>query len=178
LTLGEDLKKDLGGLEIIHLGERFKESKAVGGWLVPFEVRLKDGKSLAENAAMRSDNQANRYVLVNPLMLEMAMARLPDNEKYEKLPPEEAALAFLQACAKKDWDEAQKFCRKPLEEQFKKAFGAMQLVSLGKPFQQPEKYHGWYIPYEIKLKDGTVKKFNLAMYKDKSAKRHLWDGGL
>ena len=35
--------------------------------------------------------------------------RLPDNEKYEKMTPEQAARAFFEACEKKDWDEVQKF---------------------------------------------------------------------
>ncbi|MGO9109844.1 MAG: hypothetical protein ACLP9L_11480 [Thermoguttaceae bacterium] len=92
--------------------------------------------------------------------------------------PEEAAWAFFEACAKEDWDEAQKFCRKPLEDHFKKDFGGLQLLSVGKPFQQLEKYHGRYIPFEIEIKNGTVKKLDLAMYKDNSAKRYFWDGGL
>jgi len=35
--------------------------------------------------------------------------RLPDNEKYEKMTPEQAARAFFEACGKNDWDEVQKF---------------------------------------------------------------------
>ena len=39
-------------------------------------------------------------------------------------------------------------------------------------------YHGWYIPYEIKFNNGEVKKWNLAMYKARVAKRYIWDGGM
>ena len=35
--------------------------------------------------------------------------RLPDNEKYEKMTPGEAARAFFDACEKKDWKEVEKF---------------------------------------------------------------------
>ncbi len=35
--------------------------------------------------------------------------RLPDNEKYEKMTPRDAARAFFEACGKEDWTEAQKF---------------------------------------------------------------------
>jgi hypothetical protein len=53
-------------------------------------------------------------------------------------------------------------------------------VSLGEPF--PSKAYaggkGWFIPYVIKLKNGEVKKFNLAMRRDNPANRYVFDGGL
>jgi hypothetical protein len=75
--------------------------------------------------------------------------RLPDNEKYEQMTPEQAARAFFEACAKKDWDEVQKF-NMPCDERLQQYLGGLQLVHLGTPFQS-KGYRGWFVPYEIKL---------------------------
>ena len=58
--------------------------------------------------------------------------------------------------------------------------GGLQIVSLGTPFQSKGYAggNGWFIPYEIKLKDGTVKKYNLAVRNDNPAKRYVVNGGL
>ncbi len=90
--------------------------------------------------------------------------------------PKQAARAFFEACGKKDWDEVQKFCS-PCDRRLRAYLGGLQIVSLGTPFQS-KGYGGWFIPYEIKLKDGTVKKWNLAMRKDNPAKRYVVDGGI
>ncbi|MBN2296481.1 MAG: zf-HC2 domain-containing protein [Pirellulales bacterium] len=74
--------------------------------------------------------------------------RLADNEKYEKMTPEQAARAFFEACGKKDWKEVAKFYS-PLDERIKDYLGGMEIMSLGKPFKS-EKYPGWHVPYEIK----------------------------
>jgi hypothetical protein len=103
--------------------------------------------------------------------------RLPDNEKYEKLTPAEAARAFFNACAAKDWDEAAKFWPLPLEEEVKQDLGGLKIISLGKPFQA-KPYGGWFVPYEIRLPSGRVQKHNLALRNDNPAKRYVVDGGL
>jgi hypothetical protein len=103
--------------------------------------------------------------------------RLSDNAKYEKMTPKDTARAFFEACGKEDWTEVQKFSPTPLDERLKSLLGGMKIVSLGEPFQS-KAYGGTYVPYEIRFKDGTVKKFNLAMRKDNPAHRYVWDGGL
>jgi hypothetical protein len=39
-------------------------------------------------------------------------------------------------------------------------------------------YGGVYVPYEFRLKDGTVKKWNLAIRCDNPEGRWYWDGGM
>ena len=53
----------------------------------------------------------------------------------------------------------------PLNETAKNYLGGLKIVSLGEPFQSKVYAggKGWFIPYVIKLKNGDVKKFNLAM---------------
>ena len=106
--------------------------------------------------------------------------RVPDNEKYEKMTPKEAARAFFEACGREDWNEVAKFCSH-VDERFKEALGGLKIVRLGEPFQSkgyasPAK--GSFIPYEIMLKNGAVRKHNLAMRKDNPANRYVVDGGL
>jgi hypothetical protein len=102
--------------------------------------------------------------------------RLPDNEKYEKMTPLEAARAFFAACAKEDWDEAAKFLS-PLNDDAKKQLGGLKVVRLGEPFKSKD-YPGWFVPYEIKSKDGRTQSHNLAIRNDNPAKRYQVDGGL
>jgi hypothetical protein len=102
--------------------------------------------------------------------------RLPDNDKYEKMTPVDTARAFFDACSKHDWNEAAKFFS-PLNGNIKQYLGGLTVISLGKPFQVWP-YAGWFVPYEIRLSDGSVKKWNLAVRNDNSAKRYVVDGGM
>jgi hypothetical protein len=108
------------------------------------------------------------------------LERLPDNEKYEKMTPLEAARTYFEACAKEDWAEVQKFEDAPLTERSKKYLGGLEILSLGKPFQSKGYAggKGWFVPYEIKLKNGTIKKWNLAIRNDNQAHRYEVDGGI
>lgn len=102
---------------------------------------------------------------------------LPDNEKYARMTPQEAARAFFEACAQEDWEEFRKYTTMSPTERIKQYLGGLEIVKLGEPFQS-EGYGGWYVPYEIKLKSGHVHKHNLALRKDNPAKRFMFDGGL
>jgi hypothetical protein len=104
--------------------------------------------------------------------------RLPDNEKYEKMSPKEAARAFFDACGKEDWNEVAKF-DSPITERDKSHLGGLEIVSIGEPFQTQgyARVQGWLIPYEIKLKNGEIRKHRLAMRKDNPANRYIVDGG-
>jgi hypothetical protein len=103
---------------------------------------------------------------------------LPDNEKYQKMSPKETAQAFFEACAKEDWNEFLKFwSATAVHESLKSYLGGLKIVSIGEPFQS-KGYGGWFVPYEIKLKGGSVKKHNLAIRNDNPAKRWVVDGGL
>jgi hypothetical protein len=95
-------------------------------------------------------------------MHEADLKLLPDNAKYERMSPKEAAAAFFQACADKNWDEFLKFVGSPGDtnyvERMKNGLGGLQLISLGEPYQT-NNYAGWFVPYEIKLppQDYTVR---------------------
>jgi hypothetical protein len=108
--------------------------------------------------------------------------KLSDNEKYEKMTPKEAAEAFFRACAEENWDEVLKFWPgSQIDDRVKESLGGLTIISIGEPFQSKGYARdglGWFVPYEIRLKSGVVKKFNLAIRKDNPAKRFVFDGGL
>jgi hypothetical protein len=102
--------------------------------------------------------------------------KLQDNEKYAFMTAEQAARAFFEACAKEDWTEAGKFMS-PINQRLKDYLGGLELVSLGQAFTS-KAYGGRFVPYEIKLKNGGIKKHNLAVRKDNPAGRWQVDGGI
>lgn len=103
--------------------------------------------------------------------------RLEENEKYEKMTPTEVARLFFEACGKEDWSEAAKFSPMPFTAHHKEHLAGLEIIKLGEPFQAWP-YAGWFVPYEIKFKDGRVQKHNLAVRNDNPAKRYVVDGGI
>ncbi|MHC4759214.1 MAG: hypothetical protein ACYTE8_11205 [Planctomycetota bacterium] len=101
---------------------------------------------------------------------------LHDNEKYKKMTPKEVAEALFTACAEENWDEFQKYWGSG-HEKMKDYLGGLEIISIGEPFQKGA-YPGWFVPYEIKLKNGHVKKHNLAIRNDNATKRYMFDGGI
>ncbi len=59
----EKLKDTLGGLKLVKLGEPFKSGLYAGEY-VPYEIRLKSGKTIRHNLALRNDNP-NKVWLVD-----------------------------------------------------------------------------------------------------------------
>ncbi len=104
-------------------------------------------------------------------------ATLPDNAKYARMTPDEVARAFFQALADRDWDEARKFyCVSQIDPRLKLALGGLRIIHVGEPFRSG-RYPGWFVPYEIELPGGRVKKHNLALRNDNAAHRYVVDGG-
>ena len=102
--------------------------------------------------------------------------KLADNDKYASMTAEEAARAFFEACGREDWAEVGKF-DPAVTGRLKQYLAGVQILSLGKAFTS-QSYPGRFVPYEIRFKDGGVKKFNLAIRKDNAAGRWQVDGGL
>jgi hypothetical protein len=111
---------------------------------------------------------------INPEETEIKI--LPDNAKYEKMTPKQAAEAFFKACAEKNWDEVLKFWpMSGMDERFermKEYLGGLEIVSIGEPYQSGN-YPGWYVPYEIKL---PPQEFNVRVSNANPAKRCVVTG--
>lgn len=103
---------------------------------------------------------------------------LPDNEKYQSMTPLEAADVIFKSCAEENWEEFAKFLpASGIRQHTKVALSGLEIISLGEPFQSYS-YVGWFVPYEIRLKDGSIYRGNLALRSDNEAERFVIDGGL
>jgi len=99
------------------------------------------------------------------------------SQKYQQMTPKEVARAFFQACADKDWDEVLKFwSASAVSQEIKDYLGGLEIISIGEPFKSGL-YPGWFVPYEIKFRDGYTKKMNLSVRNDNPANRYVVDGG-
>lgn len=103
------------------------------------------------------------------------MPMLPDNGKYAAMTSEQAARALFDACAREDWTEAAKFFN-PLTNSMKKYLGGLQVVSLGTHTTLSNGAE--IVPYEITLKNGETKKWNLGLKRDPTTHRWFFDGGI
>jgi len=90
--------------------------------------------------------------------------------------PEEIARIFLEALSRKDRETVEKIYP-GCDKQFKKEFERLELISIGTSFKSG-KYAGVFVPYAIKLKNGYVKKWNLALRNDNAQKMWEFDGGM
>jgi outer membrane lipoprotein-sorting protein len=98
----------------------------------------------------------------------------------EPLPttPKDVATLLFDALARQDWRQALVVIpASDVAPVMKEIYGGLQVISIGEPFQSVL-YRGWFVPYEIKLKNGYVKKHNLAVRNDNPGRRWMFDGGL
>lgn len=58
----QSIKDNLGGLEIISIGEPF-QSGLYPGWIVPCEIKFKNGAIQKGHLTVRNDNPAQRYII-------------------------------------------------------------------------------------------------------------------
>jgi len=103
---------------------------------------------------------------------------LTDEEKDELLRAKEVVRKLFQACNDEDWDEFSTLWPglKPNKMQ-KTILGGLEIIHIGEPFKKDDSAT-WYVPYQIKLKLGEVKKRNLRVRYDETTKRFVACGGL
>jgi outer membrane lipoprotein-sorting protein len=93
--------------------------------------------------------------------------------------PKEAAQYFFNALASEDMNAVRDvFPVNPfIMELMKKQFGGLSVLSIGEPFQSGT-YPGYYVPYQVRLRDGSEQAYNLAVRNDNPQKRWTVDGGI
>jgi hypothetical protein len=94
---------------------------------------------------------------------------------------EDAARRFFTACHNEDWATVRQLIPGfinfvQLQFAVKAEYGGLTIISIGKPFKSG-RYPGEFIPYEIRKKNGYVKKWNLAVRNDNPEKKWVIDGG-
>jgi hypothetical protein len=89
----------------------------------------------------------------------------------------DAAVTFLEGMAERDWDRVLTvYPATAVPEGLKRDGGGLRVISVGEPFQSGL-YAGWFVPYAVRLADGTSKQWNLAVRNDNPAHRWVQDGG-
>lgn len=95
----------------------------------------------------------------------------------------QTARDFFAALGKGDWEGIARLCPpgfalgNEVDSQIKDQLTGLELVNLGEPFTKPP-YPGVFVPYEIRFKNGEVKKFRLAVRQDNPQHQWYFDGGL
>jgi hypothetical protein len=94
---------------------------------------------------------------------------------------EDVARQFFTACHSEDWSTVKKYIPGflnflQLQVEVKSQYGGLTVISIGKSFKSGQ-YPGEFVPYEVKLKSGYVKKWNLAVRNDNPEKKWMVDGG-
>jgi RNA polymerase sigma factor (sigma-70 family) len=188
--LTPDLKKDLGGLEIVSLGESFT-AKGGAGSFVPYEIKLRPQEF---NVRVSNANPAKRCVVTGfydgQLKLEedFKWSGMPEvltnNDAYAQLTPAAAVKAYFDAQSKLDWVEMRKFTsdfdveetRRQMEAAEKQGRDVRKLMPA---FEVGEavwsaKESAWF----VKCQTQQIKKWNLAVRKDNPAGRWQVGGGI
>ncbi len=84
---------------------------------------------------------------------------------------------FFDAMAREDWNTVSEVL--PLTsvpDAVKAVYGGLTISKIGEPFRSG-KYRGWFVPYEVRLRNGDTKRFNLAVRNDNPQQRWMVDGG-
>lgn len=91
--------------------------------------------------------------------------------------PKDAAAYFFDALAHESWDDVLAVMpTSRVPDIVKKIYGGLEVVSVGEPFQSGF-YRGYFVPYQIRLRDGSIKTHNLAVRNDNPDHRWMVDGG-
>ena len=138
--------------------------------------------------AFRKNPAAFVDVLVFSRTKELSSDEDAQYARWAGTTPDQAAKTFFEACGHENWTEVAKFwnepgTRYPLDDRIKKDLGGLQVVNLGKPFwawarRGGKKFGGVFMPYEIRLKSGSIKKFRLQVRCDNPENNWYVDGGL
>jgi hypothetical protein len=90
--------------------------------------------------------------------------------------PRDAALQFFMGMAGEDWELVQSVYAGGVTASLKNHGARLTVISVGEPFQSGL-LRRWFVPYEIQLRTGHVKRWALALRNDNSAGRWVVDGG-
>ena len=185
-----ELKKYLGGLEIVNLGESFT-GKDYAGRFVPYEIKLRPQEF---NVRVSNTNPAKRCVVTGFYDDQLKLQQdfkwssppevLTNNDAYAQLTPAAAVKAYFDAQSKLDWVEMRKFTsdfdveetRRQMEAADKQGMDVRKLMptyEVGEAVWSA-KESAWF----VKCQTQQIKKWNLAVRKDNPAGRWQVDGGI
>jgi outer membrane lipoprotein-sorting protein len=103
-----------------------------------------------------------------------------ESETFSNITSKRAAEIIFEAMAKNNWESVDDVFSQfnfVTMKIFKMRYGGLEVIKIGESFKSGL-YKGEYVPYEVKLKNGFVKKFKMALRNDNKNKVWLVDGGL
>lgn len=101
----------------------------------------------------------------------------PADSKYISLAADQVARVFFEACGREDWEVVGDFWPLPIDDRFRSFLGGLKVLRIGEPFVSAASL-AKFVPYEVELRNGTVKKHNLALKQHRQTGRWFVDGGL
>jgi outer membrane lipoprotein-sorting protein len=104
-----------------------------------------------------------------------------NSSTFKNIGSKRTAELFFEGLANNNWALVEEACdffknKSDKVEKIKERFGGLKVIRIGEPFKSGL-YPGEFVPYEIKLKSGETKKFNLAVRNDNPGKVWTVDGG-
>lgn len=120
------------------------------------------------------------FVLKLPAGVQWSSIKLPEvSNGLSSKTPEEIAEIALTDMSKNDFKTHEEIWAQFTGIQLRlsnNTYEGLEIIKLGKAFTSGT-YHGVFVPYSIKLKDGHIKNFNLTIRNDNPSKIWLVDGG-
>jgi hypothetical protein len=184
------MKKYLGGLQVLSLGEAYQDGK-YPGWFVPYEIKLPPQEI---NVLVANTNAARRYVMVGlydsnlkPTQVwewNNAPEVLPTDDPCAAMTPEQVVPAYFEAEKNQDWTTMRKLTSdadvqstRQQVAQVKKAgrdprdlWPALEVLGSSPSPDSSVVY--------VKCRTIGIKKWNLAVRNDNPDHRFFFDGGL
>lgn len=101
------------------------------------------------------------------------------NSVNSQMSPKQAAFLFLQDLSKGDFETHKELWNTMIhaKDLLYEYFGGLEIISVGEAFQSGT-YPGYYVPYEIKLKNGQTKKHRLTISNNNPGNVWQVEGGL
>ena len=102
------------------------------------------------------------------------------SETFSNITSKQAAELIFDAMAKNNWDSINEVFQQfngVIMQIYKKKYGGLKVIKIGETFKSGL-YPGEFVPYEVKLNDGSIKKHKLALRNDNKNKVWVVDGGL
>lgn len=105
------------------------------------------------------------------------VGRAISNDLFSSITAEEAARLIFEAMSNNTIEDIEEIFNHTNTNALRETYSGCKIISIGKPFVSGV-YPGKFIPYEIRLRNGQIKKHNLALRNDNENKVWVLDGGL
>jgi hypothetical protein len=134
-----------------------------------------------ENIAYNEPVDSSLFAITLPegvVWKELAMD--PKNETFSNITSKHAAELIFEAMSKNNWDaikDVWQLASRVTMSFLKNKYGGLEVIKIGEPFKSGH-HRCEFVPFEVKLSDGSIRKHNIALRNDNKNKVWVVDGGL